>query len=269
MSIHDQLREEADFADAEYLGWGAGPAINPVMFAKYAQPTNLSDWRQQAAVLLGDLNGKALLDYGCGQGEETSYFAKLGAHVTAIDISEVGIRLTRERAEHNGIADRVDARVADALQTGLPDASFDLAHGMGILHHIDLNRALVEVHRLLKPGGRAVFLEPMGSSRMIEACKRRLQARFGRRFRLRPVTSGEENLKLRELRRACQIFAKAEIIPYHLVYRVRKLLVPRRFHNATLAFDHHALRALPFLSHFAGAAVIHLEKSATRPHDVP
>jgi SAM-dependent methyltransferase len=86
---------------------------------------------------------------------------------------------------------------------------------------------LEEVHRILKPGGRAVFLEPMGRSRVVEACKHMIHFSLGRRLGLRPVTSGEENLKLGELRWACRIFSAAELYPYHLTHRVRKLILPR------------------------------------------
>src|SRR5690606_33263595 len=109
-------------------------------------------------------------DFGCGMGEEAVYFARLGAHVTAIDISEVGVEITRRRAAHNGLAGRIDARVMRADPTELPSASFDVVHGLGILHHLDdLEQALREVARLLKPDGMAIFLEPLGNSPMVES----------------------------------------------------------------------------------------------------
>ena len=95
---NDRLAEEAAFADAQYVASVAehGLSINPVMFAKYTSPSQMWDWRQRVARIIGDLSGKALLDYGCGQGEEAVYFAKLGAKVSAIDISSAGIAITRE-----------------------------------------------------------------------------------------------------------------------------------------------------------------------------
>src|SRR5262245_61708696 len=102
------------------------------MFSRYSQPRHRWDWRQFAAKLLGDVRGRQLLDYGCGMGEESTYFALLGATVSAIDVSPLGIRLTRERAAHNGVADRVDAVEMDATATSFPDDTFDLVHGLGI-----------------------------------------------------------------------------------------------------------------------------------------
>ena len=259
---NDRLAEEAAFADAQYVASVAehGLSINPVMFAKYTSPSQMWDWRQRVARIIGDLSGKSLLDYGCGQGEEAVYFAKLGAKVSAIDISSAGIAITRERALANAVADSVDARVMDATATEFPPSSFDLVHGLGILHHIGLEPGLREVHRVLKPGGNAVFLEPLENSRTIESCKRLVSAILGRYLRLTRTTSGEEPLRLADVRRACQAFSFVEIYPFHLIYRVRKLFLPKRVYDSARMFDYQVIRTLPFLAFFAGAAVIHVRK---------
>jgi 2-polyprenyl-3-methyl-5-hydroxy-6-metoxy-1,4-benzoquinol methylase len=107
--------------------------------------------------MLRPVNGQRLLDLGCGMGKESAYFAKLGASVVAIDISPVGIELTRKRAAHNGVTDRVEAIIMRADQPAFPSGSFGVVHGFGILHHIGLDKGLREVKRLLKPGGRGCF----------------------------------------------------------------------------------------------------------------
>jgi 2-polyprenyl-3-methyl-5-hydroxy-6-metoxy-1,4-benzoquinol methylase len=216
------------------------------------------DWRQRAARLLGDVRDHYLLDYGCGQGEESAYFAKLGAHVTAIDISEVGIRVGRERAEAHGLD--IDFRVMPCAPTDFPDGCFDIVHGLGILHHVGLGDGLAEVHRLLRPGGIAVFLEPLGSSQLAETAKRWLYARLSRRLDLTPVTSGEENLKLADIDRECARWAYHRVYTYRLIYRARKLFIPRVLWNWSLRLDHALLATMAPLRHFSGAAVIHLRK---------
>ena len=164
------LREEADFADQDYRAYIDDLEINPGMFRRYHSPGELWDWRQRSALLLGDLAGSELLDFGCGMGEESIYFSRLGARVTAIDISEVGIATLRRRAARH----RLDIRALEmrADPTSFADASFDRIHGLGILHHIGIERGLQEVARLLRPGGTGVFLEPMGDSPAVETVKR-------------------------------------------------------------------------------------------------
>lgn len=257
-SKEERLLEEAEFADSEYAAMLGDTHISTRMFEKYRNPLQMWDWRQKAACLLGEIRGKALLDYGCGQGEESAYFAALGAVVTAIDISEVGIRVGRERASSNNL--RVDFRVMSCTPTELPNDSFDIVHGMGILHHVGLAEGLSEIHRLLKPGGIAIFLEPLGSSPTIERIKGRLHAVLGRRLGLIPVTSGEENLRLADIRQEVVGWAYRQIYPYRLTYRARKLFLPKRLWDWSLRLDYKLLAGLPPLRHFAGAAVIHLRK---------
>lgn len=248
------LRDEARFADAQYSEYADELRVNRVMFGKYASPKDPWDWRQLAAMLMGSIRDKALLDFGCGMGEETIYFARLGARVTAIDISEVGIELTRQRAKHNGVADRVDARVMRADPTTLPSGSFDLVHGLGILHHLpDLGQSLREVKRLLKPGGKAVFLEPLGSCPVIESIKEWLLERIDKSA----TTDHEENLRIDDLRRHADLFASMEIHPYHLFYRVKRFF-PQSARDLLRRIDHHMLARFPLLDHYAGAAVIQL-----------
>jgi SAM-dependent methyltransferase len=257
-----ELAEEAAFADAEYSASVAegGLRFSEGMFARYSSPKQMWDWRQRAARIIGDPAGKLLLDYGCGQGEEAVYFAKLGAKVTAIDVSGVGITITQERARMNGVAGQVDARIMDATATEFPPNTFDIVHGLGVLHHVGLQPGLKEVHRVLKPAGHAVFLEPLGNSRTIEFCKRLIGAMLGSWLRLTRTTTGEQPLRLADLRRASQIYSSVEVFPFHLLYRVRKLVLPRRAYDYARVLDYQVLRALPFLRHFAGAAVIHLRK---------
>jgi SAM-dependent methyltransferase len=106
--------------------------------------------------------GKVVLDYGCGPGYLTKYLFDHGAvHVTGIDVSEGEIAQARASASDDGFGERSTFLVADAHATGLPDDSFDLIVGDSILHHLDLRVALEEIRRVLRPGGRAVFSEPL------------------------------------------------------------------------------------------------------------
>ena len=186
-------------------------------------------------------------------GEESIYFAKLGAQVTAIDVSQVGVDLVLARARHNGLSDRLEAYQMDAVHTTFPSESFDLIHGLGIIHHIGLEQGLREVKRLLKPGGRGVFLEHMMNSRLLEKIKDRL---FGAD---EDHTEYEKPLRWDDCQAYASQFSQYHLTPYYLMGRLRRHV--RIFDNdRTRRMDWAMLTAVPSLRHFAGSVVISLQK---------
>lgn len=111
---------------------------------------------------LGDLRGKRVLEMGCGLGSLSVLLAKSGAELTAFDISPGSIEVARQRAEAAGVADRIRFDVCPAEQLPYADAGFDVAFGKAVLHHLDAETAHPHLFRLLRPGGKAAFSEPMG-----------------------------------------------------------------------------------------------------------
>jgi len=115
--------------------------------------------------------GRAVLEYGCGPGSYAFDLAERGAHVIGVDISPVAIELARKNASARGLDIRFSVMNAESLD--FPDGSFDIVCGTGILHHLDLARSLGEIRRVLKVGGRAVFVEPLGHNPIINWYRRR------------------------------------------------------------------------------------------------
>lgn len=114
--------------------------------------------------------GKVHLDYACGTGLKTVLAAKSGAALAVgIDISNESLRLSRERAE--GLKNIYFAQ-ADCEATGLPENSFDTLLCSGMLHHLDLNRAIPEIKRILKPGGKALAVEALAYNPGIQLYRR-------------------------------------------------------------------------------------------------
>lgn len=114
---------------------------------------------------LGNLRGKKVLEYGCGLGTNALLLARSGAKVTTFDLSPLSVVITRARATQNDL----DLEVVVAAGEHLPfaDESFDVIFGKAILHHLDANLGCSDLHRVLKPGGKAAFAEPMGMNPLL------------------------------------------------------------------------------------------------------
>ena len=103
------------------------------------------------------LQGKKLLEVGCGMGYDSLEFIKRGVRVTAVDLTPNAVEFCRRHFEVVG-ADVDEVREGNALDLPFPDASFDAVWSNGVLHATgDTQKAIDEVWRVLKPGGRAII----------------------------------------------------------------------------------------------------------------
>jgi len=99
--------------------------------------------------------GKYVLDVGCGAGVTPCFIAKrYGCRVVGVDISEGMVERSKERAQREGVADRVECRVADAQDLPFEDDLFDAVITESVTSFPeDKQRAVNEYVRVTKPGG--------------------------------------------------------------------------------------------------------------------
>lgn len=115
---------------------------------------------------MGSLQGKRILDIGCGSGEAAVYFAQRGAIVTAMDLSGAFLQVARHVARKHEV--QVTLTVGAGEDMPFAEGSFDIVYGHGVLHHLALLESMREVQRILRPGGRAFFIEPLGYNPIID-----------------------------------------------------------------------------------------------------
>jgi SAM-dependent methyltransferase len=99
-------------------------------------------------------NGRRVLEIGCGLGTDTVNFARGGARVTSVELSDESASLARQRVEIFGLSDRVTIHVGDAedLPQILPAQTFDLVYSFGVIHHSPHPRRIVEhLRRYMTP----------------------------------------------------------------------------------------------------------------------
>jgi SAM-dependent methyltransferase len=100
--------------------------------------------------------GKQVLEVGCGAGTDLIRFARGGASVTGVDLAAASIGLARENFSQHGLG--ADLREADAEKLPFSNDTFDLVYAHGVVQYTANPAALIaECHRVLKPGGEAVF----------------------------------------------------------------------------------------------------------------
>jgi SAM-dependent methyltransferase len=115
------------------------------------------EWHIPAAANFANTRGLRVLEIGCGLGTDGAQFAKAGADYTGVDLTNAAIELARERFELFGLTGKL--QVADAENLDFPDESFDVVYSHGVLHHTpDIDAAVQEIRRVLKPGGRAIVM---------------------------------------------------------------------------------------------------------------
>src|SRR6476660_4169190 len=99
----------------------------------------------------------SVLEVGCGLGTDGAQFAKADAIYTGIDLTDAAVDLARRRFELFQLPGTF--RVADAERLDCPDNIFDIVYSHGVLHLTpDPAAAIREVHRVLRPGGKAVVM---------------------------------------------------------------------------------------------------------------
>lgn len=151
--------------------------------------------------------GANFLELGSGLGQNLLGGETKFASATGIDISDVGVRKAAEMAVARGL-NNVRFVCGDAQATGLPSSSFDLIYGSGIVHHLDIGRCARETHRLLRPGGRAIYWEPLGHNPIIN---------LYRKLTPKSRTHDEQPLRRAHFRELANVFPKMKVEYFGLV----------------------------------------------------
>jgi ubiquinone/menaquinone biosynthesis C-methylase UbiE len=145
---------------------------NPPDWNSFSRANASQKWRKQSAAMGSGMTeaivaaaqvspGMRVLDIACGTGEPSISIAHLmngTGEVVGVDISPVPIATATERARQHGLTN-ARFQEADVHQLPFPDATFDrIASRLGVMFFADLPKALSEMHRVLKPGGRVTLL---------------------------------------------------------------------------------------------------------------
>lgn len=248
--LQERLDRERDFHN-ERFSQVADPREH---LDKWYESARHGAERQDAFVLDRATDGD-VLEYGCADGGlslDALGLPRRCRSLTGIDISDVAIAKAAEAA---GAAGYENTRflVMNAEAMTFPDQSFDLVFGRGILHHLNLEACFSEIARVLRPGGAAIFSEPMGHNPLINLYRARTPE-------IR--TDDEHPIVMNDLALARRHFARVEHRFYGL-FSVASVLLDRTAKGAPYRFgkaiDDLVLQA-PILGRYAWHCLIVLHK---------
>ncbi len=206
--------QERDFHDQQAAGIDPADELVGPSFAPVGAPENA-----QVLERLGSLQGRRVLDLGCGTGTAGAHLAALGARVICVDVSAGMLGVARRVAQGQG--GRVQPVVGSAHRLPFASSSMDVVYGYGLLHHVDIEQALAEVARVLRPAGRALFIDPLAYNPLIKAYRRMSRAVHSRHER--PLRRADLRAARRHFRSVRHdeywLAAQAVFLWYYLVER--------------------------------------------------
>jgi ubiquinone/menaquinone biosynthesis C-methylase UbiE len=153
--------------------------------------------------------GTTVIDFACGNGENGVFAASCGAVVRGIDISPEGVANANLNAREAGVDDHCSFQVMDGENLLFDDNTFDFGVEYGALHHVDLDKALDELRRVIKPGGAMICVEAMRHNPLIHAYRRRTP-------HLRTPWEVEHILGVESLHTVRKYFSKVHVRFFHL-----------------------------------------------------
>jgi len=215
-------------------------------------------WVRDCFAFLGEVGARRVLDYGCGLGPASVLLARRGARVLAFDRAPDRARATQALAAASGQGERVRVAVmAEAL--AYEDEAFDAVYGNAILHHVDLNAAARELLRVLRPGGVAVFAEPLGENPLLEFARRRVP------YPGKARDPWERPLRYQDLDALGRVIPLAMVKEYQFLSMARRFIQNAHIRRVLEATDAWLLKRFPFLRRWCRYMVFVLRKPNIHP----
>ena len=176
---------------------------------KFYSITNKSEEFQYKWIKDRCVPGIKVLDFGCGNGENGIYAARCGADVMGIDISPEGVANANLNAEQADVDDHCKFEIMDGEGMIFADNTFDLGVEYGVLHHVDLDKAMAELNRVLKPDGEMICVEALRHNPIIHWYRKKTP-------HLRTQWEFEHILGVEDLAIAGKYFHEIDVKFFHL-----------------------------------------------------
>jgi len=213
-----------------------------------------------------NINGKKILDYCCGTGMTAIYFALCGAEVWAFDASVEAIKIANKSAEMSGVSQLIHFDVLDAQMLPYENDFFDVAFCKSALYIIvDYPKCSIELRRVLKTGGKAVFCEEgFGYNPFLKSIRWLRRPRWAK--------CGGRPLTYPDIRQFGVPFSQTEIQHFNLLMQVKRAFAgqlhrcgylkpwSKKLLKTLEKTDRTILNALPSMKKYCGSVVVSFVK---------
>ncbi|HMN45103.1 MAG TPA: class I SAM-dependent methyltransferase [Povalibacter sp.] len=203
MDAAQRIERERDFHNQRFVDNNASRESRTRRFYD-AIAYGFEEFRQRVTAAS---RGRSVLEYGCGAEIMAFDLAHVARQVTGIDISDVAIVQAQRIADQRALPN-VKFSVDNAEDMRLADDSVDVVIGAGIVHHLDIEKSMQELHRVLRDGGTAIFAEPLGHNPVLNWVRDRTPEMR---------TPDEHPLLARDLRAMSRGFASSKVVYFGLV----------------------------------------------------
>lgn len=201
-----------------------------------------------------EIRNQDVLNIACGTGYESVILAKKGAKVFAFDISLESVKIAQKKAILNKVSEKIHTEIMSVYDLGFSDETFKYVYGCACLHHFDREKALKEIHRVMKPGGMAVFFEPYSGSKWLKRFREFIPVKKAK------ISPDEDQLTDADIREVKKIFKEVTITEYGLFNRLQRLCSWKWFGIMLCKIDAWILIRFPVMRKFARNIVIKVVK---------
>jgi ubiquinone/menaquinone biosynthesis C-methylase UbiE len=228
---------------------------------------NSADWTEETEIidqlmhksavdfsyqLLGDINGKELLEVASGNGKQALFFSKNGVKLTTTDISPRSVEETRKILFENS-CDNYLAVEMNAEQMSFDNNSFDLVYFNSLLMHADHDKVINECLRVLKPGGKLIFIETLNNWLFKFPYRTFSPYRKSKPKYITLNTLKRYHTKHKEF----YLFSTFWLFSFY-IFKNKKFVL--NFYNKFSKIDNFLMNAFPFLKKVAWVSVAWIEK---------
>lgn len=275
-TINSTFKKNKNLQREEYFHdeWAKGVSVSEIDPFKQFKGETSPEYREVARIM-GGVKGLKILNLGCGLGEEAVYFAHKGAKVYAIDISKEMLKFTKDIARKYKVEKNISFHHMSVEDLKFSDEVFDRVVGCNILHHVNIEKTIKEVKRVLKPNGVSVFSEPLAYNPVVNIY--RAMADKVRTDDEHPLTYGEFEKIRKEFPRIShvefQLFTLLIFVWFFLGERLhpnkvrywKKIIIDankyRKIFGILQTIDSVILSVFPFLKKYCWVTVITVVKN--------